>query len=238
MLKRLAKGALRRAGWELRRCRAVAACARSRRKFILDALDVRAVIDVGAACGGYGRNLRDLGFAGRIVSVEPRRSAFDELRRKAGDDSLWSCVRAALGAEDGEISLYVSGRETSSSILEMLPEHERVAKDSGYIGEEVVPLLRLDSVLESEGLLNVASYLKLDVQGYEDRVLSGGCKALRCARAVELELSLVPLYEDAARWRVLLDRLDDEGFRPISFDDVLLEPSSGFAMQVDCILIR
>jgi hypothetical protein len=52
----------------------------------------------------------------------------------------------ALGAADGEIEIHVAGNSVSSSILDMLPSHERAAPGSAYVAREKVALTRLDGV--------------------------------------------------------------------------------------------
>ena len=54
--------------------------------------------------------------------------------------------------------------------------------------------------------------LKLDVQGFEDRVLHGSARVLTQCRAVGLEVSIDPLYEGQANFYVLSNLLHEAGF--------------------------
>jgi hypothetical protein len=55
--------------------------------------------------------------------------------------------------------------------------------------------------------------LKLDVQGYEDEVLSGAVASLSKVAAVQTEMSIVPTYQGQKDFRAMTDRLSDLGFR-------------------------
>ena len=129
------------------------------------------VIDVGANAGQTGRQLRSEGYSGRIVSFEPSSAAFALLVAAARSDPRWHAERAALGSQDGTVTLNVSGNSESSSVLQMLDRHVRSAPASRYVQTEQVPLRRLDSFRETLALTTEPSLLKLDVQGYEDQVL-------------------------------------------------------------------
>jgi hypothetical protein len=55
--------------------------------------------------------------------------------------------------------------------------------------------------------------VKLDVQGYEDRVIKGGCATLARARACIVEANIEALYEGQARFPDLLLAMGELGFR-------------------------
>jgi FkbM family methyltransferase len=237
-MKAALRGLLRRLGFEVTRIPAEFSSPETRRTVILRDQRTQLLVDVGADRGGYSRNARRCGFAGEIVSVEPRSDAFRDLIREASGDPRWQCFRTALGEVDGSGTLSLSRRGTSSSLLPMLPEHERVAPGSGSAGTEETEILRLDSLLSRIGLMGLPSFLKLDVQGYEGHVLGGATAAMEFVRAVEVELSTRNLYEGGILFRSVVDTLDDLGFQPISFDEVLLEPGTGFVLQFDGIFVR
>jgi FkbM family methyltransferase len=91
------------------------------------------------------------------------------------------------------LTMHVADNEVSSSALAMLPRHVQGDPASGYVRTEIAEAARLDD-LDLVGTDDVL-HVKVDVQGYEKRVLDGAKRTLERAALVELELSLVRLYE-------------------------------------------
>ena len=179
MIKTLLKRGIRSLGFDLRRYNA-ATSEGSRFIGALSAHKVNLVFDVGANTGQFGRSLRDLGYKGRIVSFEPLHAAWDQLAEARLKDPLWEVAdRGAIGGEDGEVNINVSGNSVSSSVLKMQNSHVNAAPESAYIGTEKVPIRRLDTV--GAGYLHVDStlFIKIDTQGYEAQVLRGASDLLQ-----------------------------------------------------------
>jgi FkbM family methyltransferase len=208
---------------------------RRRELLVEQAIDV--ALDVGANDGGYGRELRRDGFGGRIVSFEPLSGAYASLAGAAAADPRWECNNVAVGREDGDASIHVAGNAISSSLLPMGDRHVAAAPESRYVGREQVRIVRLDTLRPQ--ILGEADrvFLKIDVQGLELAVLDGAPETLRQVRALELELSLFPLYEGEPAVGDVLRRLDDEGFNLLSFHGGFREPA-GQLLQVDGLFVR
>jgi len=81
-------------------------------------------------------------------------------------------------------------------------------------------------------------YLKIDVQGFERHVLEGARETLKQTRAIELELSLVPMYEGQACLNDMLDYIADIGFELASVEPVFFDPNSVILLQTDGIFVR
>jgi FkbM family methyltransferase len=236
-LKSTIRRLLRNQGWDLMRfLPARHPDARIRRLLELHAIDL--VLDVGANVGQYGQSLRELGYTGRIVSFEPLSSAFSRLGEAAAEDPDWEARRCALGGETGEIEINIAGNSQSSSILDMLPEHTGALPSSRYVGKEKAPLRRLDDEFAAvrKGARRVM--LKLDTQGYELHVLGGGVATLAAATLVEVEMSLVALYEGAPTFLELHQILTDRGFVMASIEPVFSDPATGRLLQVDGVYLR
>ena len=227
-----------RAGWDLHRLTPSANPA-VQLKRALDWVDINLVFDVGANVGQFGCGLRAGGFDGEIVSFEPLSSARAQLIRNAKADVKWVVhEQCAIGDRDGEIEMNISGNSVSSSVLPMLESHSDAAVDSAYVAQEVVPVVRLDSVAERYRRSGSNLFVKIDTQGYEWQVLDGAEETLKFAKGVLCELSLVPLYEGQRLWRDVVDRLESEGFSLWALQRGFTDPRTGRSLQVDAIFLR
>jgi len=229
---------LKRAGIEVSR-RTVLTSTELQLDRLLGHCGIDLVLDVGANGGQYAAGLRWNGYAGRIVSFEPMAAAHEQLRLAAGRHWGWEVApRMALGESDGEIEIHVAGNSVSSSILEMLPAHQRTTPESAYVGSELVPLRRLDSVGEQflSGARRVL--LKIDTQGYEDCVLAGAKGLMHRITAIQAELSLVPLYAGQPLYIEMLDRIEALGFVQYAIFPNYIDAQTGRTLQVDGFFVR
>lgn len=200
---------------------------------------INLVFDIGANVGQYARFLRQAGYKGKVVSFEPLATAHTVLCIANKFDADWEIApRAAIGAEDGEIEINVAANSVSSSVLEMLDTHLAAAPKSRYVDKEWVPLRRLDSIamkyLDKEAKL----FLKIDAQGYEERVLEGAKNILPYAIGLQLELSLVPLYSGQAGFLEILHLLQEQGFDLYALFPEFIDPNTGRLLQVDGLFFR
>ena len=185
---------------------------------LLSGLGIRTVIDVGASWGQFGDTIRRAGYSGRIISFEPLSDPYQRLLRHTAQDPLWDCINIALSdTEEDSVSSTSPAKLISSSILPMLPQHEKSAPKSAYVDKEQVRCLPLDSLWDDLAIEQPV-YLKIDVQGFEKTVLDGARVSLPECKAVQLELSLVPLYDgQSLLWEIV-------GFMSeIGFDFLTLE---------------
>ncbi len=200
------------------------------------------VLDVGANDGGYGSSIRRFGYRGEILSFEPVSGAYERLSRRVGRDPLWTAVRSAVGSEGGTATINIAGNaEASSSILPMLDRHVVAAPDAAYIGEETVSMVRLDESPNVRAAMGGRrAFLKIDVQGYEKQVLDGAKGVLDAngVVGVQMELSLVPLYESAWTWIDGIEWAQREGMTCVALEPGFWDPRSGQLLQFDAVFLR
>jgi FkbM family methyltransferase len=197
------------------------------------------VFDVGASDGRYGEELRRFGYQGRIVSFEPLRDSFGVLSDRVATDPLWTALPYALGSHVGEVVLNVAGNVgASSSILPMLERHRATAPDAAYIATQKVAQYPLDRLWRDFAGPQDRTFCKIDVQGYERHVLDGAAEFLNHCLGLQLELSLVPLYEGAMPYREALDVIEGLGFALMAIDAGFTDSESGQALQVDAVFFR
>ena len=196
------------------------------------------LLDVGANIGQFVKSMRGVGFSGRIISFEPLHDAFLSLQETAKNDPLWDVRNYALGERDGVATINVSGNSGSSSLLPMLPAHERGEPSSKYFRTEEISIHTLDTVLP-QVLRNESSlYLKIDAQGYEQKILEGAASSLAFISVVQLEASLCNLYEGAPLAHELIQWMKERDFVPVSIEPGWYDSTTGREFQVDIIFWR
>jgi len=141
------------------------------------------VVDVGANLGTYSAVALDrLQGEGRLLAVEPARENFAWLQRNTRGNrgtlpaSQVTLVRAALSDRAGWATLFKNpGNKGDNRLYEdsLLPQRERV------------PTVTLDSLCRKHRIRSI-DVLKIDVQGFEVRVLQGAEKILRSSRSCHL----------------------------------------------------
>jgi FkbM family methyltransferase len=229
---------LQRCGWDVRRSSYPSAEDELLSRF-LEVVRPDTVLDVGANFGQYGHTLRKCGFAGRIVSFEPLASVHARLASAAARDGNWLVMPAcALGRAAGEARINVAKNLLSSSLLPMRDTHLRAAPESGFVADEPIRVARLDDLVPP--LLTDTSrvLLKIDTQGYEEEVLAGAARVLTHVTAMQLELSVAPLYEGAPDLRRMLELCEGLGFRLHGLIPGFYELKSGRLLQMDGLFRR
>ncbi len=209
-----------------------------RRRRLLDHAAIDTVLDVGANAGQFGRELRSLGYRGRIVSFEPLADAFARLQAASRGDPAWRVLNLALGDEPGVRNLHRAANSESSSLREMLPLHADAAPYARYIGAEPVTVETLDRVFDDVCADSRNVFLKVDTQGYEWQVLRGAAHSLPRIDTLQIELSLAPLYQGQALFDELYAELRRGGYSLVGLDGNFGDPRTGHLLQVDGVFRR
>lgn len=209
-----------------------------RRIKIVENYQIDTIFDIGANIGQYSINMRHLGFKGKIISFEPMKKAFEVLRKKSLKDENWLVNNYALGNIDGKSVINVAANSYSSSILNMLPKHLNSAAESKYIYQEPIDINRLDTIfnLFCNGKSNVM--LKIDTQGFEKYVLEGATESLKYIQIIQLEMSIIPLYENEMLYIEMINNLNGKGYQLFSLENGFSDPTTGQLLQVDGLFVK
>lgn len=208
------------------------------RRLFFESYGINVVFDVGANAGQFALQLRESGYRDKIVSFEPLSSAFRKLAEAAKNDPNWQVQHCALGDKVTTAEINVSENSWSSSLLEMLPAHAKAAPDSTYIGKEVVTVTTLDALLSNYCLPDSRVFLKIDTQGFTKKVLEGGQHSLETIRGLQIEMSLVSLYEGEPLIGELVSFLQSRGFTLIFLMPGFINNQTGQQLQVDGLFFR
>lgn len=209
-----------------------------RRLKIMNNYNIDTIFDIGANIGQYAKNMRELGYSKRIISFEPLNDAFEILKKAALKDNKWIVNNFALGNEDGKSVINIAGNSYSSSILNMLPLHIEGAPKSGYISQQDIVIKKLDSIFNNFSNTKDKVMLKIDTQGFEKNVIEGAAMSLNNVMIIQLEMSILPLYENEMLFIEMIEYLNNKGFHLFSLENGFSNPDSGQLLQVDGIFVK
>ena len=206
----------------------------------IESMGINLVLDIGANSGQFASTLLSDGFKGRIISFEPTSRAYDLLKKNSEGFRNWIIhERVAIGEKCGRAKINIAGNEAaSSSILEMGNIHKQNAPSSIYIGSEETKLITLDSIFDNYFELDDKCLLKIDVQGYEDKVLDGALRTLQRVNAVKLECSTVSLYHGDKTYEYYFNYFEELGYKLFDIEAGFSNPKTGQLLQFDAFFIR
>lgn len=198
---------------------------------------VRTVIDIGAHNGEFSTAIRILLPGARVYAFEPLPDAYEKLRAKFEGDARCRAFHFALGEQRGQVKFWRSRFSKSSSVLPMAETH----KLEFPWASELVPIYTRIAALDDfshDIELVPRVLLKIDVQGYEDRVIRGGIAILRNVDYILTEVSFQLLYEGQTSFDDLYELLKQLGFSYAGNVDQLLSAADGSVLQADALFIR
>ena len=205
---------------------------------------LRAVIDIGANTGQYASSLRAAGFDLPIVSIEPGAAAHAALKQAAADDPRWIIApRMAISDRHGTVPLHVNARSDMNSLKAMNESATTVFPKARPESTESVPAEPLDAVLSA--LLsdimddeNASIFIKIDTQGSESEIVRGAERSLSRIGAIQMELSMVPLYEGESSYLDLLNRMHGLGYDLHMIIPGFFSRALGRQIQFDGVFVR
>lgn len=205
----------------------------------LHSLSPSVVLDVGANDGSYIHLVRRLGYQGPIYAFEPLPQKRGVLEERARRDGRLTILPYALGDAEETMVLRVSREDVFSSFMppticgqQMFPtmHADRTAQVTIHRANTVLPSLIAN--LEMKRV-----HLKLDTQGFDLKVLSGFDKLLSCVVSLQVELSIVPIYEGQPSYLDTLAVLSSYGFIPTCFYPVSRQKDLAL-IELDALFIR
>ncbi len=181
----------------------------------LKSLPIQTVIDVGANTGQFASQISRIFPQAKMYCFEPLPEPFKALERWAIEqDGRVKAFNVALGENEGTVEMFYHTKHSPSSSL--LASTAINKKYYPFIRSQMpvrVKLTTLDNALSSViRFLKPEILVKLDVQGYEDRVLRGGSKTLSMAVACVLEVSVDTLYYGQTEFKEVIMLFDQMGF--------------------------
>lgn len=190
----------------------------------LPRLPYRRVIDAGANRGAFTDAFLRLHRPERMILVEALPALAENLRARYASDPRISIVAAALSDNTGEAPFEINRSEASSSLLPIDPRNSKwFARDLRVARTVRVSTLALPRLMTQEGLENV-DLLKLDLQGAERLVLTGGTEMLGRVRVIYTEVFFEQLYAGAWLFWEMNEFLSHRGFKLCGLSNIVHAP--------------
>lgn len=174
-------------------------------------LGIKTVIDIGANTGVFAQEMRKRFPEAQLYMFEPLSDCFAQITNVFAQDSHAKAFPIALGDTKGSTVIERSSFHPSSSLRHMSDLHKELYPKSKGSTQETIQIDTLDNVL-GKTELNDRVLVKIDVQGYEDKVLMGGKEVLKRVSVAILETSYLPLYEGQPLFNDICRLMDELGF--------------------------
>jgi len=212
-IKDFVQSTLRERGYEIRRLsddRSIDA-SNAMFRWLRTSYTIGAVIDIGANDGALLAFLQRFFKAQTSIAFEPMPAARAAL--EARNIPGVQVFPHALSDTTGTTTFEVNAYGPASSMLPVAEVSRTEFPQTARIAETIeVPLARLDDLVDP-ATLPAGLFVKMDVQGVEDRVIAGGRNVIGRADLVMVEMSFKAMYEGQALFEEVHAPLVALGFR-------------------------
>ncbi len=200
-------------------------------------LGIKTVLDIGANEGRFAMAMAELLPHSRIYAFEPLPTVYEQLCKNA---KLYPAhitpINCALGEQDSQVEFFQFAYQGSSSFLKPNDQFKHAAPEHASTTSITVASKRLDDIAH-EVKIQTPLCAKLDVQGFENRVLRGGANTLSKANVIIIESFFQPHYEDQAMFDDVYKTLTSWDFRYFGSLDVQSD-KTGLPAWEDALFVK
>jgi FkbM family methyltransferase len=195
------------------------------------------IFDVGASHGDSIERFKALFQNSYIYSFEPLRKEFDLIKKKETDKI--KCFNFAFGDVEEEKKFNVHDSMSFFSSFNKYNDQYFKPGDNKFSNYNV-KIKTLDNFLKDQKIINKIDLLKIDTQGYEEKILEGGKEAIKnnLFKIIEIELHIGNLYGQSHKNFIDVEKhLIKNNYRLISIDrwgNLLQKPYLEFNLIYVC----
>jgi FkbM family methyltransferase len=209
----------------------------ARLKNFLNSLDIKTLIDIGASHGDFINLVQQSKPNIHIYGFEPIPEVFNSLQERFVETNEVELYNLALGNFDGIVDFNENDYSYSSSILPIGEIHVNEFPHTRNFKKLEVQITSLDSVFNNKKIERPI-LVKVDVQGYEEQVISGGKNTFAQADFVIIELSFCELYLGQVLFESVYKELSEIGLCYAGCVSQLYSPINDKILQQDALFVR
>ncbi len=199
-------------------------------------LNIQTIIDIGSNEGQFILNISKSLPGRKIIAFEPIAGCYRKMLHNTRHLDV-QAFQTGLSDTEGDATIHVSNNLVSSSLLDMKDLHQNEYPESTFVRQETIRLSRLDTIVANMSLQkNIL--IKVDVQGYEEKVISGGEKTFAEAAALIVESIFEPFYEGQWLFDDIYRHFTKAGFRFMGFTEQENSKRTGIPLFADSLFIR
>ena len=201
---------------------------------------IRTIVDVGANEGWFAKKITKLFPEAHIYCFEPLPTVYQELHDWAQEtNGKIITYNVALGESEDVVNIqYHEDGHASSSLLNATELCHTMFPFTKKKVSIPVNQTTLDTWMASvTDDLAPDIFLKMDVQGYEDKVIKGGKQLFKKARACLLEINLVKLYQEQPSFGDIFRLFDELGYSYAGNYDQVYD-HDGRVLYIDALFMK
>jgi FkbM family methyltransferase len=203
----------------------------------LKEMRIKTILDIGANIGQSTTTFARVFPDANIYAFEPIPDCYQKLEAKFANNKNVFTVNVAVGENPGELELELNNYSPSSSFLKMHNRHAKAFPNTAVSTTIKLQVNKLDVVANNFNLQEPI-LAKIDVQGFEDKVIAGGKETLGKCSIIILETSFDYLYESQPLFHDIYTLMIDMGFKYAGSVGNLLDPKTKRCLQSDSLFIK
>ncbi|MFI5152555.1 MAG: FkbM family methyltransferase [Chitinophagales bacterium] len=197
----------------------------------------KTIIDIGANEGQFSDKIRILFPEAKIFAFEPLPAIYENLKLNFSNDQKFIAFNLGLGDKPESLEFWENEYSPSSSFLSLADSHRDNFQEAIQVQQVRVQVKTLDQVFAEE-TVDLPLLIKIDVQGFEDKVIRGGIETIKKASLIICELSFVELYKGQPKFRDLFREFDELGFDFSGNIEQLRASGNNAILQADGIFVK
>lgn len=203
----------------------------------LKEIGIRTLLDIGANVGQYAMEMSRVLPDPYIYSFEPLECCFRKLNENMKHAQRFQAFHFALGDSSGEAKINRSEHTPASSILkagDILHNH------FSHAAVSVTETIRIERLDDIATLLDLKTpiMIKIDVQGFEEKVIAGGVETIQRSKILIVETSFEELYKGQPLFGTIYDILRELGFNYRGCDHQVRSDKDRRVLQENSIFIK